>query len=89
LILTAYFSIIFGPPGCSDALVNSFELTWEGGTWFGHTRKEFRNIICFALDSRQPDCPFATALLTCTITQQLSLELCFAISSPVKGILLA
>jgi hypothetical protein len=60
VILTAYFSIIFGPPGCSDALVNSFELTREGGTWCWHTRKEFRNIICFALDSRQPCWTFAT-----------------------------
>jgi hypothetical protein len=54
-----------------------------------HTWKEFRNIISFALQHISHCQRFATAARTCTITQQLSLELCFAISSPVKGILLA
>ena len=54
-----------------------------------HTRKEFRNIICFALQRSATVNEWPQPRPTCTITQQLSLELCFATSAPVKGILSA
>jgi hypothetical protein len=60
-ILTAYLSIIFGPPGCSGSLVNSLESAGEGGTINGLTRKEFCNIVCFALDWSTKRQYFATA----------------------------